>query len=128
MPTALQELIAKRKAEKEAAEKEELPAVTTTEIATATTTPPETKLPFELQEKLASLSASLEASLPIREVLRDIHTNLKQDPDNATLLSEDEVAIIVAGLKKQTNTEITTSAIKGSKNTKKLKSLTVADL
>lgn len=113
MSTALERLIAAKKAGKQ-------------------TEPPQSpsasQLDYTLQEKLASLSAALDARLPMRDILRDIHTNLKADPDIVTILSEDEIAVIVAGLKKQTNTEITTTALKGSSNTSKLKKLTVSDL
>lgn len=45
--------------------------------------------------------------LPIQ--LREIHKNLKEDPAIVTLLSEDEICVIVNGLEKQTNTFIAAS-------------------
>jgi len=83
---------------------------------------------FEIQEKLASLEAALQESTPgISTLLRDIHVNLKKDPDVVTLLSEEECGILVAGLKKQTATEIATSALKSGKK-KSLKQMTISDL
>ena len=83
---------------------------------------------FQIREKLASLeTALLEANPTMPTLLRDIHTNLKKDPDVVTLLSEDECAILVSGLKKQTATEISTAAVKKGAS-KSLKNLTVSDL
>ena len=68
---------------------------------------------FTVQEKLARLEESLLAATPgMPTLLREIHTILKKDPDVVTLLTEEECAILVRGLKKQTATEIATAAIK----------------
>lgn len=83
---------------------------------------------FEIQEKLARLESALQASTPgIATLLRDIHSTLKKDPDVVTLLSEEECNILVQGLKKQTATEIATSALKGTKK-KAMSKMTVSDL
>ncbi len=83
---------------------------------------------FEVKEKLAQLEAALLESLPtMPTLLRDIHRSLKNDPDTVTLLSEEECAILVQGLKKQTQTEIATKVIK-AKPRKALSKLTVDDL
>ena len=68
---------------------------------------------YQIKEKLAALQDKLENSNPgIATLLRDIHQTLKKDPDTVTLLSEEECSILVRGLKKQTATEIATSALK----------------
>ena len=73
----------------------------------------DTSQAFQIKEKLARLEEALLAKTPgMPTLLRDIHTHLKRDPDVVTLLSEEECAILVQGLKKQTATEIATSAIK----------------
>ena len=83
---------------------------------------------FEIKEKLAQLENALLESLPtMPTLLRDIHRSLKADPDTVTLLSEEECAILVSGLKKQTQTEIATKVIK-AKPRKALSKLTVDDL
>ena len=83
---------------------------------------------YEVREKLASLEAALLAGTPnMPTLLRDIHRNLKKDPDLVTVLSPEECSILVRGLKKQTMTEIATSAVK-SKPKKTLKSMSVSDL
>lgn len=76
---------------------------------------------LELQDAL------LGAHPTMPTLLRDIHANLKRDPDVVTLLSQEEVAIIVSGLSKQTQTTITTSIIKGTKG-KSAKNLSVDDI
>lgn len=66
---------------------------------------------FEVQEKLAQLEEQLLSATPnMPMLLRDIHRQLKADPAIVTLLSEEECAILVKGLKKQTATEIVTKA------------------
>lgn len=83
---------------------------------------------FEIKEKLAQLENALLESLPtMPTLLRDIHRSLKNDPDTVTLLTEEECAILVSGLKKQTQTEIATKVIK-AKPRKALSKLTVDDL
>ncbi len=91
-------------------------------------TPAPNSQAFQVQEKLALLEAKLNEAAPgIPTLLREIHQQLKKDPDVVTLLSEEECNILVQGLKKQTATEISTSALKkGAK--KSLKKMTVDDL
>jgi hypothetical protein len=86
----------------------------------ATTTPDQIKMQIgELQQ----LIQSAHPRMPI--LLKDIHKILMADPENVTLLDEESIGIIVAGLKKQTATEITAGALK-KKST--LKNTTLADL
>lgn len=93
------------------------------------TTPQVNMSAFELKEKVAQLEQALLNSHPqLPVLLRTIHTTLRNDPDNVTILSEEEVGVIVAGLKKQTMTEITTSTVKAASNTKKLKNITLDQL
>jgi len=84
---------------------------------------------FEVKEKLASLEAALLGQLPTMPgLLRDIHRSLKKDPDIVTILTEEECAILVEGLKKQTKTTITTAALKKGSTKKALSKMTVDDL
>jgi hypothetical protein len=81
-----------------------------------------------IQMKIAELSQALTSSHPsMPTLLRDIHQNLKQDPDIVTLLSSEEVSIIVSGLSKQTQTTITTSILSSNKG-KSLKKISVDDI
>lgn len=83
---------------------------------------------YQVKEKLASLEAALLAGSPdMPSLLRDIHRNLGRDPELVTMLTEEECSILVRGLKKQTNTEIATVAIKKTK-AKSSKKITLADL
>lgn len=70
-------------------------------------------LPIELQQKLISLEAALTQRSPqIKVLCQEIHRTLKQQPENVTLLSEEEIAIVVGGLKVQTLTEFAVSTTK----------------
>lgn len=83
---------------------------------------------FEIQNKLAELEQQLLDDSPeMPTLLRTIHKELKADPDVVTILTEEECAILVRGLKKQTKTEIVTAAIK-STSKKSLKNISVNDL
>lgn len=67
---------------------------------------------YAIKEKLAELDTALNERLPgITTILRTIHSTLKKDPDLVTVLSEEECNILVRGLKKQTATEIATTAL-----------------
>lgn len=78
--------------------------------------------------KIGELYDAVQKTLPnMPTLLRDIHSNLKQDPELVTLLSPEEVSIIVSGLSKQTQTTITTSILSGSKG-KALKKISVDDI
>ncbi len=71
----------------------------------------------ELQEKVADLQSKLLTAHPMIPVLlRTIHTQLLSDPEIVTLLSEEDIGVIVNGLKGQTNTEIATTLVKGAKS------------
>lgn len=83
---------------------------------------------FEVKEKLAALESALLEKLPtMPTLLRDIHRSLKADPDTVTLLTEEECSILVQGLKKQTQTSISTTALKQPRK-KALSKMTVDDL
>ena len=76
---------------------------------------------FELQAKVAELEEVILSKHPrLPVLLRDIHTTLRAQPENVTLLSEKEIAAIVAGLRVQTGVELAASVSKTSA-TKSLK-------
>ena len=78
--------------------------------------------------KIQELYEAVQSTLPnMPTLLRDIHSNLKQDPDLVTLLSPEEVSIIVSGLSKQTQTTITAQVLTGGKG-KSLKKISVDDI
>ena len=76
---------------------------------------------FELQAKVTELEEVILSKHPrLPVLLRDIHTTLRAQPENVTLLSEKEIAAIVAGLRVQTGVELAASVSKTSA-TKSLK-------
>lgn len=85
-----------------------------------TTTMPEG---FYLRERVEALrTAILEQHPRMPTLLAEIHSALHKQPENVTLLSEDDLAVLVQGLIKQTNTEFAKAAVSG-KGTGATKSL-----
>lgn len=81
----------------------------------------------QVTEKILSLKNQLEIQHPQMQVLlREIWKTLKDNPDQVTLLEEEEIQTIVAGLEKQTQITLITKAI--TTKTKSLKSITLDDL
>lgn len=82
----------------------------------------------QVKEKLAELEQGLNKKLPgIDNLLRSIHVQLSKDPEVVTLLSEEECAILIAGLKNRTGVTIATAALAKPRN-KALKYTTLDDL
>lgn len=82
----------------------------------------------QVQEKILALDAAMKAANPeMPTLLRDIHTQLRNDPDVVTLLSEEEIAIIVQGLDKQTGNNLVAKVMSGSKRIS-AKSLSIDDI
>ncbi len=81
-----------------------------------------------LQMKVAEVQEALLAAHPrLPVLLQEIHRTLKADPTNVTLLSEEEIGILVSGLQKQTQVEIATTMTK-AKAGKALKNIAADDL
>jgi len=82
----------------------------------------------QLRESVLSLQASILSNHPqLPVLLRTIHKKLAADPDIVTLLSEEEIGILVSGLDRMQMNIIATS-IASSPAKKSMKSITVADL
>lgn len=63
---------------------------------------------MEIQSTISELeSALLNANPEMPTLLRKIHTKLKNDPALVTLLTEEEIANVINGLKVQTNVQLT---------------------
>lgn len=78
--------------------------------------------------KIQELHSAILSSHPtMPTLLREIHGNLKQDPELTTLLSAEEVKTIILGLSKQTQTTITTAILSSNKG-KSLKKISVDDI
>ena len=66
---------------------------------------------FDIQTKLAELSAALLSAHPEMPImLAKIHSALKADPEQVTLLSEDDIALVVQGLQKHTGVSLAATA------------------
>lgn len=82
-----------------------------------------------IANKIALLQKSILAEHPsMPHILREIHQELKQDPALVTLLQDEEIAIIVSGLMKQTNTILAATVTKSKSNAAALKKITADDL
>lgn len=86
----------------------------------------------QLQEKISDLQAKLLANDSMMPVLlREIHTKLREDAEVVTLLTDEEIGVIVSGLSKQMGLAISAKAVKESKSAggkAKLSQLTIDDL
>lgn len=69
----------------------------------------------ELYDKVIELQTSLLDRHPrMPGLLREIHAALRAQPENVTLLSEDQISVVVNGLKVQTGVEFAAAATKGT--------------
>lgn len=67
----------------------------------------------QLKQKVAELSQMILEKHPrMPTLLREIHTTVRQYPEQVTLLDESEIGVIVAGLQVQTNTSLAASVSK----------------
>lgn len=82
--------------------------------------------PYEqLQEKVISLDTAIKSRHPtMPALLQEIWRTLKAQPENVTLMTEEEIGIIVSGLQVQTNVSLAQSMTKGSKSAAVTKSVT----
>lgn len=72
---------------------------------------------FELKNKIAELQEMLLLKHPMMpKLLQEIHSTLRKQPENVTLLDEEDIRIIVNGLEKQTGVELAASVSKSSKS------------
>ena len=86
-------------------------------------------LPIALQQDILLLEQSVKERLPNMPILlKKIWEALRKDPDNATLASEEEIAIVFSGLERQTNTYIAQTVTKSKSTGAKLKNLGVDDI
>jgi len=82
---------------------------------------PTPSIGFELKEKIASLEQSLLERHPrMPTLLREIWTALKKQPENVTLLSEEDIAKIVSGLQTHTQTFLAQQTVGSKKSTKSI--------
>jgi hypothetical protein len=71
---------------------------------------------IELKQKVSSLEAALLSRHPtMPSLLSTIHKALRAQPENVTLLDEQELNVLFRGLEQQTNTFLAESVAKNSK-------------
>lgn len=76
----------------------------------------ESKLGFEFLDKVNQLEEALLERHPLLpNLLREVYTALRKQPENAVLANEEELAIIVQGLDQQTGAALATLAVSQSK-------------
>ena len=70
---------------------------------------------YLLSEKVQELFAALLARHPkMPTLLREIHQTLSKYPEQVTLMSEEDIHVVVEGLKVQTGVEFAATATKSS--------------
>lgn len=89
--------------------------------------PADTQAVYQIKNNIAELQERIHTAHPaMPSLLATIHAALKKDGSLVTLLSDEEIGIIVQGLKKQTQIEIVKEKTK--KTTKTLKTMDLDDL
>ena len=87
------------------------------------------QLNLEIQTKLDALSeALLQAHPTTPTLLKDIHRTLKAQPEQVTLMSEQELHLVVQGLMKQTNSNLAAAMKPARAKKESLKSMTLDEL
>lgn len=70
---------------------------------------------FDLKSKVTELESHLLSRHPRMPVLlQEIWKALRDQPENVTLMTEEEIKTVVNGLKQQTGVEFAAAAVKGS--------------
>lgn len=83
---------------------------------------------FELKNKVQELSDAITAKHPrMSTLLHEIWKTLKAYPENVTLLAEEDIQKIVAGLELQTQTKLAATITKGSSKSSLAKKLANID-
>ena len=85
---------------------------------------------YIIKQQLAELENALTDQLPtVKTLLRDVHKQLKADQELVTVLSDEEVAILVRSLDTVTKAELAATVVKSAKkSTKAMSKMTVNDL
>ena len=82
----------------------------------------------DLKTKIADLKLAIDKNVPgLSNILAIIHMNLLKQEDLVYMLSEEEIAVIVTGLSKQTGIVLAATESKAAKGAK-LKNMTELDL
>lgn len=70
---------------------------------------------FQLKAKVTELEETLTSRHPrMPQLLQEIWKALREQPENVTLMTEEEIRTVVNGLKVQTGVEFAANAVKGT--------------
>lgn len=87
------------------------------------------EITFRLKESVTDLQAKLLSRHPqMPTLLHTIHKTLRQYPEQVTVLSPEEINVIVEGLKVQTNTQFAVAATKSAGKSSKALGAKLANL
>jgi hypothetical protein len=76
---------------------------------------------FELKEKVAALSQAILSRHPtMPTLLREIHGALKKQPENITILSEEDIQTVFRGLEQHTQTFLAQQTVGSKKSSKSI--------
>ena len=68
---------------------------------------------LKIKERIAELQGAIDGEVPnFKTILKDIHATLRADPDVVTILTPEEIAVIVGGLEKHADLEIAGDVVK----------------
>lgn len=83
----------------------------------------------KLHEKIEQLRTLLTQEHPgYASLLKDIHSTLSKQPDNVTLLKDEEIGVIVSAAVREAGLQVSAKAASKKTSTKSLKGLTLEDL
>jgi hypothetical protein len=78
---------------------------------------------------MSELQDALDNSMPgFAHILKDIHDSLRADPDVVTILTDEEIAVIVKGLEKHSNIIVTPAKAKKAASAKSKTPISADDL
>lgn len=72
-----------------------------------------------IRDKMSELQEALDNNVPgFAHILKDIHDNIRADPDSVTILTDEEIAVIVKGLEKHAHIVVTPAKAKKAASNK----------
>lgn len=79
-----------------------------------------------LKMQMAELESALEQDNPgMKTILKDIHSKLKNDPEIVTLMSDEDISVIIHALSRTTDTEIQTAKVKSTTRKSSSKAISI---
>lgn len=70
----------------------------------------------QLRDKILNLDQLIKSQHPgMPTLLREIHQHMREDPECVTLVSEDEILIVVQGLQRHTNAVVTDNMLSSAR-------------